>query len=67
MNAYQTPSIAIRAASLLASVVVTALIVGSQFGLADAYAEQADGLLAAKSAQQKQAAQDTTAPLKPRS
>ena len=46
MNHCKTPSLALRAASLLASVCVTALIVGSQFGIAGSYTDQADARLA---------------------
>jgi hypothetical protein len=66
MNALQPQAIAIRVASLLASLVVTALIVGGQFGIADAYARQADAVLAAKIAQQPVAQQAVPAP-QPRS
>ena len=52
MNARQTQAIAIRAASLLASLAATALIVGSQLGIADGYTQQADAVLAAKNLQQ---------------
>ena len=63
MNSRQSPSITIRAASLLASVVVTALIVGSQLGIAESYTDQADATLIAKRAQQPVAQQTTPAPL----
>jgi len=52
MNARQTQAFATRATSLLASLIVTALIVGSQLGIADGYTRQADAVLAAKNAQQ---------------
>ena len=52
MNSHQPQSIATRAASLLASAVVTALIVGSQLGIAESYAGQAEATLIAKQAQQ---------------
>ena len=57
MNAPQSQAIATRAASLLASLVVTILIVGSQLGIADGYTQQADALLAAKKAPQPVAQQ----------
>ena len=52
MNARHTRTITMRASSLLASAVVTALIIGSQLGIADSYTRQADALLAARDAQQ---------------
>ena len=62
MNASQTQTIAIRAASLLASMAVTALILGSQLGIADGYTKQAAAALAAKSALQPIAQQAAPAP-----
>lgn len=50
MNPLQPQALAIRAASLLASIAVTAVVVGGQLGIADAYASQADAVLATKSA-----------------
>lgn len=52
MNELPPQAIAVLAISLLASLAVTALIVGSQFVIADAYTRQADAMLAAKNAQQ---------------
>lgn len=52
MNKLHTQSVAARVASLLASMAVTALVIGSQLGIADGYNRQADALLAAKNAQQ---------------
>jgi len=46
-----------RAACLLASLLVTALLLSSQLGLAGAYTQQADSLLAARSLQQPKAQQ----------
>ena len=66
MNALQPHAIAIRAVSLLASLAVTALIVGSQLVIADAYTRQADAVLAAKKAQQPVAQRAVPAP-QPRS
>ena len=43
-----TPPLAVCAACLLGSVSVTALIVGSQLGIADSYTRQADAVLAGK-------------------
>ena len=40
-----------RAACLLASATLTALLLGSQFGLAENYTRQADAVVAAKRAQ----------------
>lgn len=51
MNARRTPTFAIRATSLLASAAITALIVGSQLGIANGYTQEADALLAASNAQ----------------
>jgi hypothetical protein len=65
MNAHQTHAIAIRTANLLASVAVAALIVGSQFGIADGYTQQADAVLTAKSVQEP-VAQHTAASAQPR-
>lgn len=62
MNARQTQAIAIRAASLLASMAVTAFLVGSQLGIADGYTRQADAMLAAKNAQQSVAQHTASAP-----
>ena len=61
MYSRQSPSITTRAASLLASVVVTALIVGSQLGIAESYT-QADAALIAKQAQRPVAQQTAPAP-----
>lgn len=61
MNASQTRTIAFRATSLLASAAITALIVGSQFGIADEYNQRAETLRAARSAQQP-VAQNLAAP-----
>ena len=66
MNARQTQAFATRATSLLASLIVTALIVGSQLGIADGYTRQADAVLAAKNAQQPVAQHAAHAP-QPRS
>lgn len=52
MNAPETQAVATRAVSLLASWAITALIVGSQLGIADGYTQQADAMLATKNAQQ---------------
>ena len=60
-NSRQSHSIASRAASLFASVVVTALIVGRQLGIAESDAGQAEATLIAKLAQQPVAQQ--TAPV----
>ena len=57
---------AIRAASLLASLVVTAAIFGSQLGLADHYTRQADTALAAKRAAQPVAQQGNVTASRPR-
>ena len=65
MNASQTPTFATRAASLLASAAITALIVASQLGIADGYTQQADALLAARHAQPP-VAQNTAASAQPR-
>ena len=62
MNSRQSPSITIRAASLLASVVVTALIVGSQLGIAESYTDQTDAILIAKQALPPVAQQTAPAP-----
>jgi len=62
MNTRQSQSIATRAASLLASLAVTALTVGSQLGIADDYTRQADAVLAAKNAQQPVAQYAAPAP-----
>jgi hypothetical protein len=51
MNPRQTQTITMRISCLLASAVVTALIVGSQLGIADGYTQQADAVLAARNAQ----------------
>jgi hypothetical protein len=48
----QSPRLATRITSLLASIAVTALIVGSQLGIADHYTQRADAMLAAKTSQQ---------------
>ncbi len=53
----QNQPVAIRATSLLASAAITALIVGSQLGMADGYTQKADAVLAAKNAQQPVAQQ----------
>ncbi len=66
MNPGHTPTIATRAACLLAAVAVTTLIVGSQLGIAVGYTTQADTALAAKNAQQPVAQQAAT-PAKPQS
>lgn len=57
MNAPQSQAIVTRAASWLASLLVTTLIVGSQLGIADSYTKQADALLAAKKTPQPVAQQ----------
>ena len=62
MNSRQSQTIATRAASLLASAVVTALIVGSQLGIAESYTGQAGAALIAKQAQQPVAQQTAPAP-----
>lgn len=66
MNELPPQAIAIRVVSLLASLAVTALIVGSQFVIADAYTRRADAVLAAKNAQQPVAQRTVPAP-QPRS
>ena len=63
MISRQSPSITTRAACLLASVVITTLIVGTQLGIAESYTDQADATLIAKRAQQPVAQQTTPAPL----
>jgi hypothetical protein len=65
MCARQTQAIALRASSLLASAAVTALIVGSQLGIAHNYTQQADAVLAAKNAQ-RPVAQNPAASASPR-
>jgi len=65
MNKRQTQVVATRVASLLASAAVTALVIGSQLGIADGYTRQADALLAAKNAQQPVAQHAASAPKRP--
>ena len=66
MNTRQSPAIIARTTSLLASLAVTAVIIGSQLIIADHYTRQADALLAAKHAQQPVALQPAAMP-QPRS
>jgi hypothetical protein len=42
------PSTALRLGSLMAAVLVTVVLIGSQLGIAHSYTEQADALLAAR-------------------
>jgi hypothetical protein len=42
------PSTALRVGSLLAAVMVSVVLIGSQLGIADGYTAQADALLAAR-------------------
>lgn len=62
MNRSQSQAFATRAASLLASIAITALLVGSQLGIADRYTRQADAVLAAKQAPQPVAQRAANAP-----
>ncbi len=45
---FNKPSFTLRLSSLLAAVVITAVLVGSQFGIAEGYTAMADVNLAAK-------------------
>jgi hypothetical protein len=51
MNTNSSSTIKTRATCLLASATLTALLVGSQLGLAQSYTRQADAVMAAKRAQ----------------
>lgn len=52
MNISLIRTVAIRVTGLLASLALTALMIGSQLGIADGYTRHADAVLAAKKAQQ---------------
>lgn len=65
MNNLQTQTVAARVASLLAAVAVTALVIGSQLGIAEGYKRQANALLAVKNAQQSVAQRAASAPKRP--
>jgi hypothetical protein len=64
MRMPQTPALATRFASLLSSLAGTALIVGSQLGIAELYTRQADAVPAAKVLHQPVAQYAASVPLR---